>query len=479
VLKWDLFAITSVSPRTCTTPSDFLDHWSIDWWFRLNNRRGVPGFNRDRWSEYMWLVLVFNLPIRERTTPSNLDRPARDPSSPGVDPHPTVRTRRYSKWVLRRTPKDAELAQPQTTGTLRVKFGGPRAAILCPAAPSSKEKSDTSTLLPWTYGNARREALPLVQGLIPRVRTSQRFIDATDPVTTLSCRRVPSAYRRHGEGAEMGRVERRLLGRELEGWRESPRSARIYAWEGREITIPASADHGFRLVVGEYIAGCFHWTRPRSPRRSRSRQRWPTSQRRTRHRRAQRDPSSSCRVVEIRGGSIWPPVHTNQWKNKRAGWLWGCCVGPKAQWQANGPRKPAFGVQMGRGEGDSVQAWQPVSPFSFFCFYFFYFHFPFHLNLYFKFKLTLRFWIQNAQPIKTQHEMQIYLLICYLHNLMSSVEYAKRKKMNSRNPQTPSYKFIYLFFLPILGFTNPTPLNRNLVLEICKERDVESHRFWL
>ena len=29
----------------------------------------------------------------------------------------------------------------------------------------------------------------------------------------------------------------------------------------------------------------------------------------------------------------------------------------------------------------------------------------------------------------------------------------------------------FIFFLPILGFTNPTPLNRNLVLEISKKRD--------
>jgi hypothetical protein len=41
------------------------------------------------------------------------------------------------------------------------------------------------------------------------------------------------------------------------------------------------------------------------------------------------------------------------------------------------------------------------------------------------------------------------------------------------------YLFIYFiiivifFLLPILGFTNPTPLNRNLVLEICKKRDTE------
>jgi hypothetical protein len=31
--------------------------------------------------------------------------------------------------------------------------------------------------------------------------------------------------------------------------------------------------------------------------------------------------------------------------------------------------------------------------------------------------------------------------------------------------------FYYIFSLPNLGFTNPTPLNRNLVLEISKKRD--------
>jgi hypothetical protein len=29
---------------------------------------------------------------------------------------------------------------------------------------------------------------------------------------------------------------------------------------------------------------------------------------------------------------------------------------------------------------------------------------------------------------------------------------------------------IYFFLLPNLGLTNPTPLNRNLVLEICKKK---------
>ena len=33
----------------------------------------------------------------------------------------------------------------------------------------------------------------------------------------------------------------------------------------------------------------------------------------------------------------------------------------------------------------------------------------------------------------------------------------------------------YLFFIPILGLTNPTPLTENLVLEICKERDAYSY----
>ena len=54
--------------------------------------------------------------------------------------------------------------------------------------------------------------------------------------------------------------------------------------------------------------------------------------------------------------------------------------------------------------------------------------------------------------------MSIYLFICYLHNLMSLVEYAKKKK--SRNPQNilfETYLFIYLcyyyYFKQILGFT--------------------------
>jgi hypothetical protein len=49
------------------------------------------------------------------------------------------------------------------------------------------------------------------------------------------------------------------------------------------------------------------------------------------------------------------------------------------------------------------------------------------------------------------------------------------KEGNQEIPKTPNYLFILLlsFFIPILGFTNPTPLNRNLVLEICKKRDTE------
>jgi hypothetical protein len=59
---------------------------------------------------------------------------------------------------------------------------------------------------------------------------------------------------------------------------------------------------------------------------------------------------------------------------------------------------------------------------------------------------------------------------------MQLVEYVeKNQKEIKGSPKHPlinfTYLFILLFFLPILGFTNPTPLNRNLALEICKKRD--------
>ena len=60
---------------------------------------------------------------------------------------------------------------------------------------------------------------------------------------------------------------------------------------------------------------------------------------------------------------------------------------------------------------------------------------------------------------------------------MPLVEYAKKnKKEFKESPKHPLINlFIYSFFflIPILGFTNPTPLNRNLVLEICKERNTK------
>ena len=37
--------------------------------------------------------------------------------------------------------------------------------------------------------------------------------------------------------------------------------------------------------------------------------------------------------------------------------------------------------------------------------------------------------------------------------------------------------FLFLDFSYKVGITNPTPLKNNLVLEICKKRDVESHKF--
>jgi hypothetical protein len=34
---------------------------------------------------------------------------------------------------------------------------------------------------------------------------------------------------------------------------------------------------------------------------------------------------------------------------------------------------------------------------------------------------------------------------------------------------------IYFLLMQILGFTNPTPLKNNLVLEICKRKDIYTH----
>jgi hypothetical protein len=67
------------------------------------------------------------------------------------------------------------------------------------------------------------------------------------------------------------------------------------------------------------------------------------------------------------------------------------------------------------------------------------------------------------------------LFICYLHNLMPLVEYVKKNKKEIKG--SPKHPLIYLsihfiiiiFLIPILGFTNPTPLNRNLVPEISKK----------
>ena len=45
-----------------------------------------------------------------------------------------------------------------------------------------------------------------------------------------------------------------------------------------------------------------------------------------------------------------------------------------------------------------------------------------------------------------------------------------------------TYRYRAIYFLILnsaykVGVTNPTPLNKNLVLEICKKRDIESQMF--
>jgi hypothetical protein len=77
----------------------------------------------------------------------------------------------------------------------------------------------------------------------------------------------------------------------------------------------------------------------------------------------------------------------------------------------------------------------------------------------------------------------MYLFIFYLTNIIPLIEYAQRREdqlipKGSIIPKHYIIIFIYLyhyyiFFIQILGFTNPTPLNRNLVLEICKKWDTK------
>jgi hypothetical protein len=62
---------------------------------------------------------------------------------------------------------------------------------------------------------------------------------------------------------------------------------------------------------------------------------------------------------------------------------------------------------------------------------------------------------------------------------MSLVEYVeKNKKKIKGSPKHPLMNLLiylfYYFFPTNFGFTNPTPLDRNFVLEICKKR-VHNH----
>jgi hypothetical protein len=49
--------------------------------------------------------------------------------------------------------------------------------------------------------------------------------------------------------------------------------------------------------------------------------------------------------------------------------------------------------------------------------------------------------------------MQQYLFICYLTTLIPLIEYAQRKG-NQIIPKTLSYKYMYLFILLFLPYTN-------------------------
>jgi hypothetical protein len=91
----------------------------------------------------------------------------------------------------------------------------------------------------------------------------------------------------------------------------------------------------------------------------------------------------------------------------------------------------------------------------------------------------------NEEIQEPQHEVCIPMFfICYLVNIILLFEYAhieetqliSQGSINSPRHLTSTI-FIYLYpyfsLIQILGSTNPTPLNRNLTLEICKKRDIE------
>jgi hypothetical protein len=71
----------------------------------------------------------------------------------------------------------------------------------------------------------------------------------------------------------------------------------------------------------------------------------------------------------------------------------------------------------------------------------------------------------------------MYLFICYLTILLSLSEYAQSKgtQIIPKTLLCKKHVFIYICFylIQILGLYKSYPLNKNLVLEICKKRDKE------
>jgi hypothetical protein len=66
----------------------------------------------------------------------------------------------------------------------------------------------------------------------------------------------------------------------------------------------------------------------------------------------------------------------------------------------------------------------------------------------------------------------LIFLIDYEQELSTTFQRLKKSKISIIDILISLFIILFhsFFFLPVLGFTNPTPLNRNLVPEICKER---------
>ena len=97
-----------------------------------------------------------------------------------------------------------------------------------------------------------------------------------------------------------------------------------------------------------------------------------------------------------------------------------------------------------------------------------------NLDLFFNRSLSSMHKQINSSMMHKIHVFIWFFFICYLTTLLLLKWECTKKNKKEFKEKYPliyltNHFILLLFFIPILGFTNPTPLNRNLVLEICKK----------